>query len=234
MKTLIVGFGEIGKSLYEVLKPHYEIYSKDKETGTIGENIGTVEIMHICFPYSDKFEEQVKEYQEKYKPKFTVIHSTVKVGTSRKLKSVFSPCIGLHPHLKESLGIFTKYLSGENASEVAQYFRRAGIKTYITDKQETTELIKQLSTTFYGVMIEYTKEVKRLCDASGVPFEFWTLWTENYNKGYQKLGYPEYTRPNLNPIMTKIKGHCILPNANILQSDFAKFILEKNQLQDTK
>lgn len=228
MKTLVVGMGEIGTSLYNILKPHYEIYSKGKGED-IGESIGTVKIMHICFPYSDKFEEQVKEYQERYKPEFTIIHSTVKVGTCRKLGAISSPCIGIHPHLEESLKTFTKYLSGTQASSVADYFRRVGIKTYLVDKQETTELMKQLSTTFYGVMIEYTKEVKRLCDELNVPFEFWTLWTHNYNKGYQKLGYPEYTRPNLIPIMKKQGGHCILNNAYLLKSDFAKFIVEKNK-----
>ncbi len=30
-KTLIIGQGEIGKSLFEVLKPHHEIYICDKE-----------------------------------------------------------------------------------------------------------------------------------------------------------------------------------------------------------
>ena len=89
--------------------------------------------------------------------------------------------------------------------------------------------MKQLSTTFYGVLIEYTKEVKRLCFELNVPFEFWTLWTENYNKGYKELGFPEYTRPNLSPIMTKIGGHCVLPNAYLLKSDFAKFISERNK-----
>lgn len=226
MISLIVGFGEIGKSLYSILNPYYETYHLGRDEVC---SVDHIEIMHITFPYSDKFEEEVKEYQKKYKPNFTVIHSTVKVGISRRLNAINSPVIGIHPHLEESMKTFTKYLSGANASEVAQYFRRVGIKTYITEKQETTELIKQLSTTFYGVMIEYTKEVKKLCDKNGIPFEFWTLWTDNYNNGYQKLGYSEYTRPNLVPIMTTLKGHCVLPNCGLLQSDFAKFILEKNK-----
>lgn len=223
--SLVIGAGEIGKSLFNILDKEYDTYIIDKNE----KHFGIVKYLHICFPYSDKFEEYVKEYQEQYKPKFTVIHSTVKVGTSRRLNAIFSPCIGIHPHLEESIKTFTKYLSGPKASEVAQYFRRAGIKVYLTDKQETTELMKQLSTTFYGVMIEYTKEVKRICDETGVPFEFWTLWTDNYNKGYKKLGYPEFTRPNLVPIMANIKGHCIIPNADLLKSDFAKFISERNK-----
>lgn len=225
MKTLIVGKGEIGKSLERIFSKHYETEIIDK--GDISEI--KPEIMHVAFPYSDRFEAFVNEYQQNYKPKFTVIHSTVPSGTSRRLDAVHSPVIGLHPNLEKSIQTFTKYLSGPHASDVAQYFRRADINVYLTDKQETTELMKQLSTTMYGVLIEYTKEVKRLCDEHNVPFEFWTLWTENYNKGYQELGHPEYTRPNLSPIMTKIGGHCVLPNADMLKSDFAKFISEKNK-----
>jgi hypothetical protein len=236
VKTLIIGAGEIGKSLRNILIKHYETYILDKEPVTIdglieiypGEEYQP-EIMHICFPYSDKFIDAVKNYKLKYNPKFTVIHSTVPVGTSRKLDAIHSPCMGIHPDLTKSMLTFTKYLSGEKASEVAQYFRRSGMKVYLTDKQETTELMKILSTSFYGACIEWTKEVKRLCNENDVPFEFWTLWTENYNSGYEKLGHSEFRRPNLIPIKTKIGGHCVLPNLEFINSKFADFIKKQNE-----
>ena len=225
MKTLIIGKGEIGKSLQRIFSKHYETNIIDKnEVSSM-----KPEIMHIAFPYSNKFIDFVKDYKKIYSPKFIVIHSTVPSGTSRQLDAVHSPVIGLHPFLEKSIKTFTKYLSGSKASEVAQYFKRADINVYLTDKQETTELIKQLSTTMYGVLIEYTKEVKRLCDEAGVPFEFWTIWTDNYNKGYRELGHPEYIRPNLLPIMTKVGGHCVLPNCEFIDSDFTKLIKKRNE-----
>ena len=225
MKTLIVGSGEIGKSLASVLREYYDldIFDKDGSSGI------DPEIMHICFPYSDKFVDAVKEYQKDYEPKFTVIHSTVPVGTSKKLGAIHSPCIGIHPDLGKSMLTFTKYLGGKDASEVADYFRRAGMKVYLTDKSETTELMKILSTSFYGLTIEWTKEVKRLCDENKVPFEFWTLWTDNYNAGYEKLGHPEFSRPNLSPIKKKIGGHCVLPNLEFIKSKFSEFIKKQNE-----
>jgi len=225
MKTLIVGSGEIGKSLASVLGEYYDldIFDKDGSSGI------DPEIMHICFPYSDKFVDAVKEYQKDYEPKFTVIHSTVPVGTSKKLGAIHSPCIGIHPDLGKSMLTFTKYLGGKDASEVADYFRRAGMKVYLTDKSETTELMKILSTSFYGLTIEWTKEVKRLCDENKVPFEFWTLWTDNYNAGYEKLGHPEFSRPNLSPIKKKIGGHCVLPNLEFIKSKFSEFIKKQNE-----
>lgn len=223
MKTLIIGNGEIGSSLFWVLD-YYNPTIIDKDESAEG----TFEIIHICFPYSEKFVDYVKEYQKKYKPKFTVIHSTVPVGTSEKCNAIHSPCLGIHPHLEESMKIFIKFLSGKDASSVADYFRRVGMRVYLTDKSETTELVKALCTTFYGLCVEFTKEVKRLCDQNNVPFEFWTIWTNNYNEGYRKLGYPEFVRPNLTPIMKNIGGHCVLPNLNFINSDFSKWIKSKN------
>jgi hypothetical protein len=62
-----------------------------------------------------------------------------------------------------------------------------------------------------------------------VPFEFWTLWTSDYNRGYNKLGNIEYVRPNLNPNMNKIGGHCVLNNTKLLETKFTKFLKEQNE-----
>lgn len=226
MKTLILGMGEIGTSLYNILKPHYEIYSKDKGRSLSGEAIGNMDIIHICFPYSDKFINQVKEYQEAFNPKFTVIHSTVPIGTSRKLNAIHSPVVGMHPDLTKSLTTFTKFLGGEDASEVANYFRRVGIKVHLEDKSETTELLKIQSTTFYATMIEFCKEMKEKCLELDVPYDSFLLWNDNYNKGYEKLGYPEYKKPLLQPIMKKQGGHCTLSNLELIDTKFTKFLKE--------
>lgn len=221
---IIIGNGEIGNSLGRVLgiKP----FGRHDTTLLYDE---PVSIMNICFPYTDDFVDRVKKYQAMYRPSFTVVHSTVPVGTNRSLGSVSSPVIGIHPHLDEGIRTFTKFLGGEKASEVADYFRRKGLKVYIFDKSETSELMKILDTTFYGVCIEYTKDVKRQADKFGVPFEAWSIWTSNYNESYQKLGHPEFTRPNLTPILKPLGGHCVLPNAKMIDTKFTKLINESNE-----
>jgi len=228
VKTLIVGFGQIGKALYQVLNEIYHV-DVDDVIDTVHPERQDFDIMHICFPYYDTFICDVKQYQEKYNPTYTVIHSTVALGTSRLCNAIHSPCIGLHPNLAESLLTFTKFLGGEDACYVADYFRKAGMKVYLFDKQETTEALKIMSTTFYAVLIEYTKQVKQHCDDLGFDFSAWTLWTDNYNQGYNELGRFEYIRPNLVPMMKKLGGHCILPNCELLEDDFTKLIQERNK-----
>lgn len=225
-KSAVIGFGEIGRSLYNVLRTNYEVFKVEKDALN---PLGDFDIIHICFPYSNEFISEVKRYQDLYNPKYTIIHSTVPVGTSRQCGAIHSPCLGIHPHLEESMRVFPKYLGGEQASEVADYFRRAGLKVYLFDKSETTELLKILDTTFYGVCIEYTKDVKRQCDKYGVPFEAWTVYNNFYNECYPKLGHPEFVRPNLIPIMTGIKGHCVLPNVELLDTPFTKLLKELNE-----
>jgi len=224
MQSIILGNGEIGTSLHKVIGGELS----GKVEGNFSNPVN-FDIIHICFPYSDEFIQEVKRYQKLFTPKYTVIHSTVPIGTSRKCNAIHSPCLGVHPYLDKSFKTFTKYLGGENAGEVADYFRRNDIKVYLTDKPETTELMKILCTTKYGVDIEYVKEVKRQCDKYEVPFEMWTLWTGNYNAGYKKLGQEQFTRPNLIPNMQKISGHCVMPNTELLETPFTNLLKDLNK-----
>ena len=112
---LIIGAGEIGTALFEVLKHYYLVKLVDKNSPKIREK---VRVMHICFPCQDQkeFVGWVKKYQEKYEPEFTVIHSTVPVGTTGKCgeKVFHSPVRGVHPRLQEALLTFAKYLAPPN------------------------------------------------------------------------------------------------------------------------
>jgi UDP-glucose 6-dehydrogenase len=217
--------GQVGTALAEVLKDYKPI--------TVGldvkETVEHIDIMHICFGYTDEFESEVNRYQEKYQPQYTVIHSTVPVGTSRKLNAIHSPIVGIHPHLAPSMKTFIKFLAGEQASEVADYFRRAGCKVYLFDKPETTELAKLSQTTFYAMTIEYVKDLKRECDKLGLSFsEVYTIPAMDYNRGYEQMGLPEIKIPLLNPIMKKQGGHCTIPNCGLWDTEFTEFIKQQN------
>ena len=215
MRTLIIGYGEVGKALDAVLDEVYEVLALDRtdEDYTHFEP----EILHITFPYSDKFVDYVKEYQEKFKPKYTVIHSTTPVGISRKCGAIHSPIRGKHPFLAEGIKTFVKYFGGDQVSEVADYFRLAGIRVCLYDKSETTEAMKLFDTEYYKVCIEFCQRVKRYCDEHNLNFhEIYTLPNESYNSGYTALGNPEFVRPILQPIMKEIGGHCVLENSKLI------------------
>lgn len=223
MKTLIIGAGEVGRALLEVLDGYYECKIKDKDDDIEF----TPEIIHICFPYFDKFVSEVKKYQKLYSPKYTVIHSTVPVGVSRQCDAIHSPIRGIHPNLVGHIKEFVKFVAGSDVDVVAEYFRKVGLQIQLCRKQETTELAKILSTTRYGLDIQFAKETEKLCDEYDVPFsEVYTLWTQTYNEGYEKQGLNNFTRPILQPIQIKIGGHCVMPNARLLKSKLTNLLLE--------
>ena len=213
-KSLIIGFGEVGKAIHSIFK--CEVIDKDG-TGAIGIK-DKYDYIHICFGWSDEFENEVKKYQEFYNPEYTIIHSTVPVGTSKRLGAVHSPIRGMHPNLETGIRTFQKFLGGEKAHLVAEYFRDFGLRVIICDKSETTELGMLLGTEHYRMCIEFAKYAKNLCENWSVPFsESYTLFSLTYNDGWSKLGQPEYCRPVLQPIMTEIGGHCLIPNSKLIR-----------------
>lgn len=219
MKSLLLGLGEVGEALREIL---YEVYGVEglsglSVDGSFGDLDCKFDIMHVCFSYSDNFITHVRNYQEKYKPLFTIIHSTVPVGTSRKLNAMHSMIRGMHPNLVEGIRTFPKIIAGKDASLVVDYFRRAGLKVIIYDEPETSEAAKLFDTEYYRHCIEFALEVKDFCVKHNLNFsEVYTIPNQTYNESYVKLGHPEYVRPVLQPMMKPIGGHCVGPNAKLL------------------
>jgi hypothetical protein len=227
--SLIIGAGEVGTALAAVLGGHgWGVATIDLYPPAM--DLSGSEFMHICFPYSPSFVDSVLAYKEQYKPCYTVIHSTVPVGTSTLCGATHSPIRGNHAYMEESIRTFVKFIGGKDADAVAEYFNRAGLRVAVCRRSETTELAKLLCTTFYGVLIEYTKAAERVCDEAGAPFsEAWTLWQTTYNEGYERLGRPEFRRPILAPIQGKIGGHCVLPNAELFDFAFGNLVKELNR-----
>ena len=242
MRTIIAGYGQIGRALYEVLSCYdpkvIDPALRPKRRRLLGEPEGPrvadadelCDVLHVAFPYTKTFVEEVKKYQKAHKPKVTVIHSTVPEGTSRSLGAVFSPVVGLHPFLVEGIRTFTKYLAGENASLVADYFRRAGLRVYLMENSDALEYSKLRQTKFYALQVEFVKHTARQCKQRGYSFsEAYTLPSADYNRGYAELGRPEYHLPLLVPIMTKQGGHCTIPNLDLQPDSWSQVIKKCNE-----
>jgi predicted dinucleotide-binding enzyme len=225
LSSLIIGFGEIGKSLYSVLKEKYDVRSIDYGQST--EKI-SVDVMHICFPYTKEFVREVKRYKKLYKPKYVVIHSTVPMKTAKRCKAYYSPVRGIHPHLEQSLKTFVKYLA-PRSEYLVKYFNEVGIAVEEHDSQESLEVMKLYCTTLYGLNIIAEKEIHNFCKKHNLDFDMvYTKSNQTYNEGYEKLGFPQYMRYNLKHVDGKIGGHCVIPNCKLLKTSMAKYILREN------
>jgi len=236
MKSLIIGRGEVGQALFEVIKPYHATYIRD-----VGEcDLPDIEVMHICFPDSDEFIAEVKRYQKKYKPDLTIIHSSITIGTTEQIGGhiVYSPIRGRHrPKLSVELKFFPKFIASANEKDsdiASKYFKECGWEVFSTKDVEGTELSKMLSNIHMGIEIAWAQEVDRILkhfEANPLTYE---KWEESYNAGYFKLLQPHMMRPIMRP--DPIGGHCILECVEILRQQFSSPIFEfvRSSNEETK
>lgn len=227
-RCLVVGKGEVGTSLFNVLKTAHEAYIRDVEDLKVED----VEVLNICFPYSEKFIEQVEAYQAEYKPKLTIVHSTVDVGTTRRLGAVHSPIHGKHPNLEGGIKTFIKFVGAvdEDKRDLAlRFLGEAGIRAVPVLNPETSELSKLYCTTIYGINIAIMKEIHAMCEKYGADFaQAYKMWSRFYNLGYEEMNMSQFKKYSLDYTPGKIGGHCVINNCKILKTPCANFILGEN------
>jgi len=235
-KVGILGYGEIGQAIGKFYK---FFFIKDLDRDTFPKKL---DILHICIPIFKGFEKVIKDDISSYDPYMVIIHSTVPVGTTKKIQKSFprkiiaqSPARGVHPYLYEGIKTFVKYVGvvdKKRGEIVKKHLNKIGIKKVkVLTPPETSEALKLWDTTQYGWFIVLNKAIKKWCDKKGLDFE--TIYTEankSYNEGYLKLGRPEVVRPRLKYMSGFIGGHCVIPNCYLLDDEIAKFILKKNEI----
>ncbi|MBI4143508.1 hypothetical protein HY487_01340 [Candidatus Woesearchaeota archaeon] len=239
--VLVIGLGEVGNAMCQVIEGSgkYRLFKKDAEDTEIREKI---DIMHLCIPYMDNFVGISADYIKKYNPELVIINSTVMPNTTNEIyqktkKSiVHSPVRGKHPHLKDGLLLFVKFIGPidrKSGMDAKEHFESMGVKTELMKSPLETELGKLLSTTYYGLCIAYHQEMERICKKHNANFEQTvTRFNETYNEGC-KIINPNVVRPILYPGF--IGGHCVMPNIGILKknikSDFLDAIEKSNELK---
>jgi len=234
-KIGVLGYGEVGQAIAKFYK---KVLIKDLKRN---DGIEGVEVLNICIPYNNNFIKTARKEIMEIKPKLTIIHSTVALGTTKKLilglpknlrAIVHSPIRGVHPKLYKGIKIFVKYIGAENKKTgklAEKHLKSLGIKTKVFYPASASEALKLWDTTQYGWMITLNKEIKKWCDKKGLDFKaIYEEANKSYNEGYKKLGRPEVARPYLKSMKGKIGGHCIVPNCYLLDSEIAKFIIKKN------
>jgi hypothetical protein len=254
MNILFIGMGEIGRSVANLYKDANLYYIdpvvKDTITTTEGleikelldnTNPPVIDICHICCGYFKGYVNSIADYLNRYNPNLTIIEGTVPIGITRDLyrytdkRIVHSPVMGKHPNLTKSILTFTKIVSGVDAQtvyEACDHFKSLGVNAVFFSTPEASEAAKLLDTTYYGWNILFMKYVYKFCEERELKFdEVYGAWNKIYNEGYTAMGNPEFVRPILKYMPGKIKGHCIIPNMEILKNDFipAKIGLRLNE-----
>jgi UDP-N-acetyl-D-mannosaminuronate dehydrogenase len=227
--VVVVGLGEVGKPLFELVSKHHKTVGVDiSPPATV---VQGVDVLHICIPFQIKdFVGETARYIDLFEPRLTIINSTVAVGTTRAVAQrtgttvAYSPVRGKHAHMLEDLQRYTKFVgaldrvSGEQA---AKHFASLNLKTKILSSPESAEIAKLTETTFFGLMIAWAQEVERYADQIG----------QNYDEivsFYEEIGF----FPPVKYFPGAIGGHCVMPNIELLNrftdSDILKAIESSN------
>jgi len=244
--VLVVGLGEIGLALFELLKEnaYFTVYGLDLDEQKMRKirqdytKIPELSTMHICLPCKnqDEFATQVAGYAKRFKPNLLIINSTVPPGTTKNIQQVcmcpiaHSPVRGVHKspeHMKWEIKRWTKYVGGADAkaSEAAsKHFERMGLKVKKLKSCTETELAKLFETTYRAWMISCFQEMHRISRAFEADFDDVVDFIEDTHRF-------RLDRPIMFPGF--IGGHCLIPNTELLiqsyDSEFLKLILKSNQ-----
>lgn len=219
-KVVVLGLGEVGKPLLQLLSEHYDTVGVDVTPIPVAE---PVDVLHICYPYEiPDFIGVTARYIEQYKPALTIINSTVGVGTTRAVANrtgaavVDSPVRGKHVRMLDEMRMYTKFVGALDpvaGRAAAEHFEGAGLKTKVLTTPEASELAKLTETTYFGVIIAWAQEVERYCDESGANYDELVSFYEEI-----KFFPPVKYFPGV------IGGHCVMPNIEIL-TKFQKSVL---------
>jgi UDP-glucose 6-dehydrogenase len=236
-KVLIVGYGELGKPLFEIVRGVYpevdwlDVVNKDLDMNP--------DIIHIAFPEQTRadFVSSSVQYIERFSPELVLIESTVTPGITlqihRNLRNevllCHSPVRGnIAEGMKKGLLQYTKFIgpvSPEAGTKASEYYESLGLRTYVCSSPIETELGKLFETTYRGLMMSWFQETHRIC----------RHFEAQYGQVVDFIGSTEregkQTRPVFHPGL--IGGHCIIPNAekllSVYYSKLAEALLESNR-----
>lgn len=212
-QVVVVGLGEVGKPLFELVSRRYDAVGVDIAPPT--RRLDRVDVMHVCYPFEiADFVGETVRYIERLRPAVTIINSTVAVGTTRAVAErsgaavVHSPVRGKHARMLEELLHYTKFVGSSDAmagKAAAEHFASLGMSTRILSSSEATELAKLAETTYFGLMIAWAQQLERYCDGLGPDYDEVTAFFEEI-----KFFPPVKYFPGV------IGGHCVMPNLDIL------------------
>jgi UDP-N-acetyl-D-mannosaminuronate dehydrogenase len=220
--VLVIGLGEVGRPLLNIFSKSFECVGVDILSAEMNRPCS---VLHVCYPFQiDDFVGTTAGYVAKYQPELTIIHSTVAPGTVRKVEQAsgglpvaYSPVRGKHARMEADLMRYKKFVAAsrpEVAEKAAEHLSRAGFRTATFRTPELGELSKLLETTYLGVLIAWMQEVERFAVQYGAS-------AEEVNAFIEEIDFlPSHIFPG------HIGGHCVMPNIEILRSQFDSAFLD--------
>ncbi len=228
MTDLIIGLGEVGTALYQLLEEREiqcETYDNALEPSRLVKNDIDIspEFMHVCIPYNDNFTNSVIDYIDHFIPKAVILHSTVPVGTTAiiarhiegKIPIFYSPIRGVHERLLLDLKRYQKFIAPQWL-QCEEALALRFVDLVWVGSTDALELTKLMETTYYGYLIAFRKDVdKKFVDMKLDPEVFWTFCEEVH----------EYltNRPVMFNDGEPIGGHCVIPNLKLLPDNFEMY-----------
>jgi len=235
MRVIVIGLGEVGTGLYELVKQFHETETLDVEPKQIN---GPFDVMHICFRFNGKFIDNVLSYVHQFEPRLVIIESTTSPGTTDKIAEKLpetlvchSPVRGRHKNtILLGLKTYTKYVgpcSKEAAEFAEKYYQEMGLKVYIANSPLETEFAKLMNLSYYGTCISIFQEFDRIIDKYRLKRDdvmnfIGSTQTESKGTVPRPLYYGGY-----------IGGHCVIPALKMLQN-FCEFQIFKEVIESNE
>jgi UDP-N-acetyl-D-mannosaminuronate dehydrogenase len=224
--VLVVGLGEVGRPLLEVLGAAHRAFGRD----VADRAFHGVRILHVCFPFGPEFIASAARYVARYRPGVVVVNSTVVPGTTRAIQeetatpTVYSPVRGKHARMADELRRYRKFVAGTSAEAVgavADHFAAAQVATRRMSSPESLELAKLLETSYFGVLVAWAQEMDRFAAATGADYAEMAGFFDEIDFFPPVTFEPGY-----------IGGHCVMPNLDLLErvrrSPFIEVVRQSN------
>jgi len=222
--ALIVGMGQLGKSMFELLKRKYNLFQHDINTKSVRDYTKNlkreIEVktspeeaggcpMHICFPFNDDFVESVKKYYEDYKPEVMIIHSSVKPGTTKdladlKLPVVHSPSI-FDDNDFSSICSFRKMIGYDNPDDglTASNHLRNCCGVALVPHSKNTEVADVMLGLYAMTCRAFTFELSEMFERFGCEYDVMREILTYNNFGYGELRKFDHLLQNRYPNLNK-------------------------------
>jgi UDPglucose 6-dehydrogenase len=196
-KVGIVGYGYVGRAMYNFFKKHYDVFVHDvqdvKDVPIVErDEINSCDLSLICVPTPMGSNGRcdtslVDEVVSWLKTPITIIKSTVEVGTTAALSKLHNKNLVFSPEYCGESSYWSPYLWDRDVKEtpffifggspectsrcVDFYLPVAGpVKKYIQTSSCAAEMAKYMENSFYATKIAFCYEMAEICQAAGIDY----------------------------------------------------------------